>query len=158
VVFAGVNRPDRRPEETILTALEAAELELGKVELVVLSACDTGRGQVAGGEGVLGLQRAFQLAGAHSVVANLWKVPDEETHALMTEFYKNLWEKKLPKLEALRQAQLTLLRDHKPGATVARGGMKKKLDQHVKDLQQRKEDQTLPPYYWAAFVLSGDWR
>ena len=55
LVFAGVNQPDRRPEETILTALEASELELGKVELVVLSACDTGRGQVAGGEGVLGL-------------------------------------------------------------------------------------------------------
>ena len=80
VVFAGVNRPDRKPEETILTALEAAEQDLGKVEMVVLSACNTGRGQVAGGEGVLGLQRAFQLAGARSVVASLWRVPDEETH------------------------------------------------------------------------------
>ena len=91
LVFAGVNRSDRRPEETILTALEAAELELGQVELVVLSACNTGRGQVAGGEGVLGLQRAFQLAGARSVVASLWRVPDEETHQLMREFYRRVW-------------------------------------------------------------------
>ena len=103
LVFAGVNRSDRRPEETILTALEAAELELGQVELVVLSACNTGRGQVAGGEGVLGLQRAFQLAGARSVVASLWRVPDEETHQLMREFYRRVWsDKPVPRVEALR--------------------------------------------------------
>ena len=143
LVFAGVNRSDRRPEETILTALEAAELELGGVELVVLSACNTGRGQVAGGEGVLGLQRAFQLAGARSVVASLWRVPDEETHQLMREFYRRVWsDKPVPRVEALRQAQLWMLENWKP-----RGGLERAAPQGPP-----------PPYVWAAFVLSGDWR
>ncbi|MGO9601277.1 MAG: CHAT domain-containing protein [Isosphaeraceae bacterium] len=143
LVFAGVNRSDRRPEETILTALEAAELELSGVELVVLSACDTGRGQVAGGEGVLGLQRAFQLAGARSVVASLWRVPDEETHQLMREFYRRVWsDKPMPRIEALRQAQLWMLENWKP-----RGGLERPAPQGPP-----------PPYVWAAFVLSGDWR
>jgi len=143
LVFAGVNRSDRRPEETILTALEAAELELGQVELVVLSACNTGRGQLAGGEGVLGLQRAFQLAGARSVVASLWRVPDEETHQLMREFYRRVWsDKPVPRGEALRQAQLWMLENWKP-----RGGVERRAPQGPP-----------PPYYWAAFVLSGDWR
>ena len=143
LVFAGVNRSDRRPEETILTALEAAELELGQVELVVLSACNTGRGQVAGGEGVLGLQRAFQLAGARSVVASLWRVPDEETHQLMREFYRRVWsDKPVPRGEALRQAQLWMLENWKP-----RGGLERPAPQGPP-----------PPYVWAAFVLSGDWR
>ncbi len=143
VVFAGVNRTDRRPEETILTALEAGELDLGKVELVVLSACETGRGQVAGGEGVLGLQRAFQLAGARSVAASLWSVPDEETHQLMREFYRLVWsDKPMAKAEAMRQAQLWMLDNWKP-----RGGLKRLT-----------REGSPPPYVWAAFVLSGDWR
>ena len=143
LVFAGVNRSDRRPEETILTALEAADLELGQVELVVLSACNTGRGQVAGGEGVLGLQRAFQLAGARSVVASLWRVPDEETHQLMREFYRRVWsDTPVPRVEALRQAQLWMLENWKP-----RGGLERPAPQGPP-----------PPYVWAAFVLSGDWR
>jgi CHAT domain-containing protein len=143
LVFAGVNRPDRPPERTILTALEAADLNLEKVELVTLSACDTGRGRVAGGEGVLGLQRAFQLAGARSVVASLWKVPDEETHQLMREFYRRVWSKDpVSKAEALRQAQIWMLENWKPRGTL-----------------DRPAPQGPPsPYYWAAFVLSGDWR
>jgi len=162
LVFAGANRLDRRPEETIFTALEAADLDLAKVELLVLSACDTGRGQVAGGEGVLGLQRAFQLAGARSVVASLWKVPDEATQRLMSEFYKNLWEKKLSKLESLRQAQLTMLREFKPQAKRARGPKTKTAALPAEPLPERKsaggEATRLSPFYWAAFVLSGDWR
>ena len=143
MVFAGVNLPERKPEETILTALEAAEQDLGKVELVVLSACETGRGQVADGEGVLGLQRAFQIAGARSVVASLWRVPDEETHQLMREFYRRVWsDKPMSKAEALRQAQVWMLENWKPRGT----------------LERSAPQGPPPPYYWAAFVLSGDWR
>ena len=143
VVFAGVNLPERKPEETILTALEAAEQDLGKVELVVLSACETGRGQVADGEGVLGLQRAFQVAGARSVVASLWRVPDEETHQLMREFYRRVWsDKPVSKAEALREAQLWMLENWKGRGT----------------LERPAPQGPPPPYYWAAFILSGDWR
>ena len=143
VVFAGVNRKDRRPEETILTALEAAELDLDKVELLVLSACETGLGQVTGGEGVLGLQRAFQLAGARAVVASLWKVDDEEAHLFMREFYRQVWtDKPVSRGEALRQAQLWMLENRK-----GRG------------LERPERPQGPPsPCIWAAFVLSGDWR
>ena len=144
IVFASVNRSDRRREETILTAFEASELDLGKVDLLVLSACETGRGQVAGGEGVLGLQRAFQLAGARAVVASLWTVPDDKTHELMREFYKGIWSKKLlSRAEALRQAQLWMLENRK-----GRGGL----------VRPEGQQGSPPPYVWAAFVLSGDWR
>jgi tetratricopeptide (TPR) repeat protein/CHAT domain-containing protein len=152
LVFAGVNRPDRPPEETILTALEAAELNLDRAELVVLSACDTGRGRVAGGEGVLGLQRAFQVAGARTVVASLWQVPDTATQALMTQFYRNLWEKRMGKLEALRESQLWLLKEGwRHSELNLRSGL-------VRPDVKLKEGDAVSPFFWAAFVLSGDWR
>ena len=89
-------------------------MNLSNVDLAVLSACETGLGKVAGGEGLLGLQRAFQVSGAGTTVASLWQVDDAATRALMDEFYRNLWEKKLPKIEALRQAQLKMLREYDP--------------------------------------------
>ena len=101
----------------------------------------------AGGEGVLGLQRALQMAGSRTVVASLWKVSDEQTRQLMERFYENLWGQKMGKLEALRQAQLSLLRQEQSR------GMK-----IVARPAADKPSEQLAPYYWAAFVLSGDWR
>jgi hypothetical protein len=142
LALAGANKEPRPGEDDgILTALEVASLDLGGVDLAVLSACETGLGEVAGGEGLLGLQRAFQVAGARTVVASLWQVDDKATRALMEDFYQNLWRKKMTKLEALRQAQLTMLRE----------GMKRGLGEPEAPARR------LPPYYWAAFVLSGDW-
>jgi len=156
--------PDR--DDGILTAEEVQSLDLRGTDLVVLSACETGLGLHEYGQGVLGLQRAFQAAGARAVVASLWRVDDAATTVLMEQFYTNLWSKKMPKLEALRQAQLTVLNN--PGMVRAR---------EVELARQRGIDEkavTLPdgghvaapdalakrsdPALWAAFVLSGDVR
>ena len=146
----------------IVTAEEIGTQNLDGVQLVVLSACETGLGKAAGGEGLLGLQRAFQSAGARTVVASLWSVDDQGTRVLMEEFYKNLWEKKMPKLEALRQAQLKMLRNYDAQAGQVRGlGKFSKIDPdilaHAKEVKAGQA-QPLSPAYWAAFVLSGDWR
>ncbi|NEP15253.1 MAG: CHAT domain-containing protein, partial [Symploca sp. SIO2C1] len=79
-----------------------------QAELVVLSACDTGRGEIKG-EGVIGLSRSLIAAGVPSLVVSLWKVPDDATQELMVEFYTNLYERKLDKAQALRKAMLTML-------------------------------------------------
>ena len=84
-----------------------AELDLHQTDLVVLSACETGLGKVAGGEGILGLQRAFQVAGARTVVASLWSVDDAATGQLMVRFYQGLKEGRR-KDEALRDAMLAV--------------------------------------------------
>jgi CHAT domain-containing protein/Tfp pilus assembly protein PilF len=145
LALAGANRtPEPGQDDGVLTALEVAEMDLGRTELVVLSACETGLGELAGGEGVLGLQRAFQVAGARSVVASLWKVDDEATRKLMSRFYEELWQKGRPRLEALRQAQLIMLRE----------GYKRGMALRTK----AEKGDRVPPFYWAAFVLSGDWR
>ena len=144
LALAGANirpTPSGR-DDGILTALEVAELDLAKVELAVLSACETGLGEVAGGEGLLGLQRAFQVAGARAVVASLWKVPDIQTQNLMARFYENLWRKGLPPRAALRAAQLEMLRE----------GYKRGLV----PIDEPRKTERVPPYYWAAFVLSTD--
>jgi CHAT domain-containing protein/Tfp pilus assembly protein PilF len=154
LVLAGANRLATQGQaDGILSALEVAELDLSKVELVVLSACETGLGKTAGGEGVLGLQRAFQIAGAKTTVASLWSVPDEATRELMARFYANLWDKTgaRSKLRALREAQLWMLREGWTRPGVRRGAERE-------DTPPAYASGRLPPYYWAAFVLSGNWK
>ncbi|WP_439623637.1 tetratricopeptide repeat protein [Gemmata sp.] len=109
LVLAGANVPGT-PGRGIVTGEALVDRDLSGLELAVLSACETGLGEVAGGEGVFGLQRAFHVAGARNVVASLWKVPDAVTAAVMGEFYRALWDEKLPPVLALQRAQLAVYR------------------------------------------------
>jgi CHAT domain-containing protein len=156
LAMTGANRgragtaADPDADDGILTAEEIGTMNLDGAGLVILSACETGLGQTAGGEGLLGLQRAFQSAGARTVVATLWSVPDDETRALMEDFYTNLWQRKLSPLESLRRAQLDML------ARPTRAGRNRGLEFEDRPLAAPSGKRS--PYYWAAFVLSGDWR
>jgi len=94
----------------IVTAAEILGLNLHGTEMVVLSACDTGLGEVKSGEGVFGLRRAFTQAGAKSLVMSLWKVPDRETKELMVQFYRNIKSGAMNRCQALRQAILTQMK------------------------------------------------
>ena len=96
-------------QDGLLTANDILDLQL-QAELVVLSGCNTGRGQITG-DGVVGLSRAFMTAGVPSVIVTLWSIPDAPTASLMTEFYRN-WQQGLNKAQALRQAMLTTLKTH----------------------------------------------
>ena len=103
--------PDRSgiPNDGLLTAEEILDMKL-RANLVVLSACNTGRGRITG-DGVIGLSRALITAGVPSVVVSLWSVPDAPTAALMTEFYQQLGRSS-NKAQALRQAMLTTMATH----------------------------------------------
>jgi CHAT domain-containing protein/tetratricopeptide (TPR) repeat protein len=133
-------------EDGILTALEAAGLDLWGTKLVVLSACETGVGEVKNGEGVYGLRRALVLAGSESQVMSLWQVSDEATRDLMTRYYKRLMAGE-GRTEALRQVQLAMLRG---GKRAQGGGLAAGLGVRGPDFSH--------PFYWAAFIQSGDWR
>jgi CHAT domain-containing protein/Flp pilus assembly protein TadD len=129
LALAGANHKKSGTEDGILTALEAAGLDLWGTKLVVLSACDTGIGDVRNGDGVYGLRRALVLAGSESQLMSLWQVSDAATRELMVEYYRSLQAGE-GRAAALRRVQLKMLKE-----------------------QSRKH-----PYYWASFIQSGEWR
>ena len=118
-----------RPQNGFLRLPDIYNLDL-PVELVVLSACDTALGRDVRGEGLMGLTRGFMHAGAARVVASLWKVDDEATAELMAQFYRRMLREGQPAAAALREAQIAVW----------------------------KTRRWAPPYYWAAFVLQGEWQ
>ena len=123
-----LTQDDDRTEDGFLQAAEIFNLDMN-ADLVVLSACQTGLGKMVRGEGMIGLTRAFIYAGSRSVLVSLWSVSDVSTAKLMEKFYQNLIRGKQEKTEALRQAQLHMIAN----------------------------EESSHPFYWAAFVLIGDW-
>ena len=124
-------------EDGFLQAQEVLDLDLD-TDLVMLSACQTGLGRLRGGEGLVGLGGAFFVAGAESISASLWSVPSGPTGQLVTEFFKQLRAGQLDRDEALRQAQLTVMRSGR------------RVDGRSADYSS--------PFCWAAFVLLGEYR
>jgi CHAT domain-containing protein/Tfp pilus assembly protein PilF len=128
IALAGANQRSSGEDDGILTALEATQLDLSGTELVVLSACDSGVGEVHNGEGVYGLRRALALAGAQTQVTSLWKVSDDATRHLMVDYYRRLQagEGRAAALRSTQRAMLT-------SSTFSH------------------------PYYWASFIPIGNW-
>jgi len=137
LVLAGANhRQSAAPHEQdgILTAQEIATLDLRGTEWAVLSACDTGLGAVRAGEGVFGLRRAFQLAGARTVILSLWSVEDESTRDWMSSLYRHRFIDGKSTADSVRDASLQLL-DYR-----------------------RSRGESTHPFYWGGFIAAGDWR
>ena len=126
LALAGANGSGNRGEDGVLTALEAASLDLAGTELVVLSACETGVGELRNADGVHGLRRAFEIAGAQTQVMSLWKVDDTSTSELMIGYYDKL-RRGHDRVTALRDVQLELM----------------------------ASERTSHPFHWAGFIVSG---
>jgi CHAT domain-containing protein len=124
-------KPTDSKEDEVLTAKEISSLELSNVDLLVLSACQTGLGDIQD-DGVYGLQRGFKKAGVNTILMSLWKVDDDATQMLMSEFYRN-YASGLTKQQSLRQAQKAVRDFHG------------KINGNMRDFSN--------PRYWAAFVL-----
>ena len=140
LILAGVKQKQSGPgEDGVLTAQEAAGLNLFGTKLVVLSACETGLGDVQNGAGVYGLRRALVLAGSETQVMSLWQVSDEATRDLMIAYYTRL-QTGAGRIDAMHQVQLAMLR----GLALTKSGSAKAKWGH--------------PYYWAAFIPSGAWK
>ncbi len=164
LVLAGANQPSET-DSGILTGEAVAGLNLDDMDLAVLSACQTGLGEAATGEGVFGLQRAFHIGGARNVVASLWTVDDDGTAALMNLFYYHLWEGKdgkgEPPLEALHNAELELYRNPEAIPVLAQGTRSPDWKHTILVVATPPADPKAPPKRaaavkdWAAFVLSG---
>ena len=137
LAFAGANHRQaaaRNQDDGILTAEEAAGLDLEDTEWVVLSGCDTGVGDIKAGEGLLGLRRAFQEAGARTLIASLWPVDDREARLWMASLYRARFVERKGTAESARAAALQRLR------------------------ARRASGKSTHPFYWAGFVAVGDWR
>jgi CHAT domain-containing protein len=137
LVLAGANHhAEARPgaDDGLLTAEEIAGLDLRGTEWVVLSACETGLGVVHPGEGILGLRRAFAIAGARTLITSLWKVPDAAAEDWMRELYRARFEEHLDTAAAMRRASLQLLH------------------------RLRERGAEPDPRLWGAFIATGDWR
>jgi CHAT domain-containing protein/tetratricopeptide (TPR) repeat protein len=163
LVLSGANKATGSAEAAasdggILLAEDIVGLNLHRMELAVLSACETGLGEVAGGEGVFGLQRAFHVAGCKNVVASLWQVDDEATAALMGLFYHKLWKEGLPPVEALRQAQLTLYRHPERIAALSRRRGPDFEETAALPAAAPTSEARAAARLWAGFVLSGSGR
>jgi CHAT domain-containing protein/Tfp pilus assembly protein PilF len=149
LIMAGANQKSSGAnEDGVLTAAEAAGLNLWGTKLVVLSACETGLGDVVTGAGVYGLRRALVLAGSETQVMSLWQVDDAATRDLMSDYYRRL-QRGEGRGEAMRQAQIAMLRGDRARAP---------KHSRAQTKTATKGSGHAHPYYWAAFISSGDWR
>jgi CHAT domain-containing protein len=144
-------------DDGILTAEEASALDLWGTTLVVMSACDTGVGNVRNGEGVYGLRRAMALAGAETQVMSLWPVSDKATRDLMIEYYKKLLSG-TGRSEALRAAQLRMLAGGPRAADRSSRILLTKSGESPQQTTAGKTRDYSHPYYWACFIQSGEWK